>query len=112
MVEDGATHASFTGLWVSTIHASRPLPAGEKAPVKPAAVHVDLASATVMPTMSGTVWQAGVGVGRGVGVGVGRGVGVGVGLAVGVGVGATGVGVAPARGVVPGAAVSVPADGV
>jgi len=55
--------------------------------VNPAACHAVLAFASVRPTRSGTVAQAGVGVGAGVAVGFGVGVGVGLGVGLGVGVG-------------------------
>src|SRR5690348_11949086 len=99
-------------VWSSTIHASRPFPAGEKAPLNPAPVQAVRASATVMPTKLGTL-EHGVGVGAGVGRGVGTGVGAGVGRGVGRGVDrgvATGVAVGAAVGaaVTAGAAVSLP----
>ena len=90
-----------------------------KAPVKPAPFHALRAFATVRPTMFGTVWQAGVGVGVGAGVGVGGGVGAGVGVGGGVGSWrggsrscgvAVGAGVAPSgTGVAPGCSVGVAA---
>src|SRR6187431_401981 len=98
-------------LWSSTIHASRPFPAGENAPLNPAPVQAVRASATVMPTRFGTVAH-GVGVGAGVGRGVGAGVGFGVGFGVGRGVGAAvGAGWAVEAGVA-GASVSLPGAGV
>src|SRR5512133_2160488 len=98
-------------VWSSTIHASRPFPAGENAPLNPAPVQAARASATVMPTRFGTVTH-GVGVGAGVGRGVGAGVGRGVGFGVGCGVGAAaGVGWMVAAGVA-GASFSLPGAGV
>ena len=117
----GGRHAPGGWLCDVTIALAGPVGA-EKAPVKPAPFHAFRAFATVRPTMFGTVWQAGVGLGVGAGVGVGGGVGPGVGVGAGVGVGggvvcggvgvgvAVGAGVAPSgTGVAPGCSVGVAA---
>ncbi len=100
------------GGWLCDVTIALAGPVGAvKAPVKPAPFQALRAFATVRPTMFGTVWQAGCGVGVGAGVGVGGGVGVGVGGGVACG-GAVGVGVGLAvggAGVASGASVGVAA---
>ena len=66
--------------WLCDVTIALAGPVGaEKVPVNPAPLQALRAFATVRPTMFGTVWQAGAGVGVGVGTGVGGGVGTGVG---------------------------------
>ncbi len=65
----GGRQAPAGWLWDVTIALAGPVGA-VNGPVKPALFHALRAFATVRPTMSGTVWQAGCGVGVGVAAGV------------------------------------------
>jgi hypothetical protein len=105
--------------WLCDVTIALAGPVGAlKVPVNPAPLHALRAFATVRPTMFGTVWQAGVGVGVGAGVGVGGGVGAGVGVGVGVGGGvacggvAVGGGIAVRAGVAPGGGGVLPGGSV